>query len=715
MANETTKQMLRRSSDRRFSARWIVGDGIDIGCGSDPLSKLADFFPLMQSLRPWDLPDGDAMLMAGVEDETYDFIHSSHCLEHLADPVKALSNWIRICKGGGHLVITVPDEDLYEQGVWPSTFNSDHKWTFTILKASSWSPRSVSVVPLLERFQDQVEILKVERLDSGFSYGQPRHDQTLGGLAESAIEFVLKKKARDPGFRSSEMDHSQAARFAEVAQRHEVSARFTEAVRLHQAGRYDEARTEYGAILSVDPRNSGTLNNLALLSPRDLAEQYLRQALAIKGDYLDALVNLANLSLADNHAVEAKALFLRALAVAPEDPRVISGLCQAYETLEAFDSAIQLLEDKKRCFPKLDDVYCRLAKYCENINRTDDALGYLNLALNINPGNVEAHVYAGRQYFKKGDYAKGAEGIAWIWRDRIPSSQVGLFVDEAGRPLRQDGRTIVLSADSGLGDTLQFVRYVRLLKDLGARVVVECQDELVRLIRHMTAVDLVHRLGQVDGSFAIRMPLHNLIGAFRSTVDTVPNAVPYLGANADELSAYRARMEPFAGLRVGLSWSGNPAHPRNARRSIAPDLMAPLLAQEGATFFSLQKGGETGGLNLVDWSCEFADMACTAALVANLDLVITVDSSIAHLAGALGRPVWLMNRFDSCWRWMEGRTDSPWYPTLTQFRQREPGQWTSVVDAVSAALATLVVQRRKERPGSGVSSSTTESRDPVFA
>lgn len=194
--NEASKQMLRRSGDHRFATRWIVGEGVDIGCGPDPLSKLAHYFPLMRSLRPWDLPDGDAMLMAGVADESFDFVHSSHCLEHLIDPFVALANWIRICRKGGHLVVTVPDEDMYEQGVWPSTFNLDHKWTFTILKSSSWSPRSVSVVRLLEMFQEDVEILKIEKLDSGFRYDLPRHDQTLNAVAESAIEFVLKKKGR---------------------------------------------------------------------------------------------------------------------------------------------------------------------------------------------------------------------------------------------------------------------------------------------------------------------------------------------------------------------------------------------------------------------------------------------------------------------------------------------------------------------------------------
>ncbi len=696
MANETSKQMLRRSSDRRFSTRWVVGDGIDIGCGPDPLSRPSDFFPLMKSLRPWDLPDGDAMFMASVGDETFDFVHSSHCLEHLADPFLAMANWIRICKQGGHLLVSVPDEDLYEQGVWPSTFNSDHKWTFTILKSSSWSPRSVNVIRLLERFQEEVEIVKIEKLDSGFVYGQPRSDQTLGALAESAIQFVLKKKRKTAATRGAYAGQD-AARFAETAQRHEVSMRFAQAVQHHQCGRYDEARVAYQAILAVDPRNQAALNNLALLCPRELAERYLRQALAVDGNYVDALVNLAGLLLERQQTVEAKEVYQRALSLAPKDLRVIAGLRQALETMGDFESAIQLLEARMECLDPREDAYCLLAKYCENLGRSDDALAYLDQALRLNPDHVEAHILAGRQQFRKGNFGKGAEEIAWIWHDRIPSSQIGLFVDGVGQPIRQDGRTIVVSADSGLGDTLQFVRYARLLKQLGARVAVECQPELIRLIRNMPAVDRIHAVGQLEGEFDLRLPLHNLIGAFRTTLDTIPNAVPYLQADADEAAAYRRRVHQHPGLRVGLCWSGNPGHPRDAGRSIAPALLAPVLKQEGVSFFCLQKDANARPLNLIDWSSEFADMACTAALVEALDLVITVDSCVAHLAGALGRRVWLLNRFDSCWRWLEHRTDSPWYPTLTQFRQTVPGQWSDVLQQVSTELAAAAQRRTSSR------------------
>ena len=161
MASETGKAAIRRGFDRRY-IRYLSGDGIDIGSGDDPLSAYMELFPLIKSCRSWDLANGDAQFMEGVANDTYDFVHSSHCLEHLDSPFNALYQWIRICKPGGHLLITVPDEDLYEGGVWPSTWaGTGHKRSFTISKHSSWCHASVNVLSLLEGFNDRVSILKI--------------------------------------------------------------------------------------------------------------------------------------------------------------------------------------------------------------------------------------------------------------------------------------------------------------------------------------------------------------------------------------------------------------------------------------------------------------------------------------------------------------------------------------------------------------------------
>jgi SAM-dependent methyltransferase len=194
MGFETTKSIARRSYDKRYATRYLVGTGIDIGAGMDTIGRYAPLFPLMGEVRAWDQDDGDAMLMEGVDDASFDFVHSSHCLEHVHAPAVALQNWVRICKPAGYVLIMVPDEDLYEQGVWPSTYNSDHKWTFTIGKSASWSPRSINVVELVQQVWDKVDVLKIELLDNCFFYGAQRFDQTQTMLGESAIEIVLRRR-----------------------------------------------------------------------------------------------------------------------------------------------------------------------------------------------------------------------------------------------------------------------------------------------------------------------------------------------------------------------------------------------------------------------------------------------------------------------------------------------------------------------------------------
>ena len=195
--HEASKALSRRLHDSRFVSRYFVGNGIDIGCGPDPVGQYAEQFPRMGSVRNWDLPDGDAQYLESVEDNLFDFVHSSHCLEHMQDPKIALTHWLRVLKPGGHLVVVVPDEDLYEQGQFPSEFNFDHKWTFTLHKPQSWSVKSINLFDLLAGFSGQAQTLKVETLDATYRYQLHRFDQTLTPVAEAGIEFVMRKRPAD--------------------------------------------------------------------------------------------------------------------------------------------------------------------------------------------------------------------------------------------------------------------------------------------------------------------------------------------------------------------------------------------------------------------------------------------------------------------------------------------------------------------------------------
>jgi SAM-dependent methyltransferase len=194
---ECSKSMMRRLHSPGYATRYFCGRGVDIGGAPDPLALYQSLLPLMESVKTWDLEDGDAQFMAGVPDDYFDFVHSSHCLEHLRDPLEGLRNWLRILKPGGYLVVTVPDEDLYEQGIFPSTFNRGHCRTFTIFKSKSWSQHSTNVFELLKAAGPECQVIKVELIDAGYRYNLPRFDQTLAPAAESAIEFIVRKRPAD--------------------------------------------------------------------------------------------------------------------------------------------------------------------------------------------------------------------------------------------------------------------------------------------------------------------------------------------------------------------------------------------------------------------------------------------------------------------------------------------------------------------------------------
>lgn len=191
---ECSKSIMRRLREPNFANRYFVGSGLDVGAGPDPLSLYMELFPRMQGVQIFDKEDGDAKSMDGIENESFDFVHSSHCLEHTSDPAQALTNWFKAVKPGGHLIVMVPDEDLYEQGQFPSTWNGDHKFTFTICKANSWSDKSINMVDLIAGLGEAAEVLKLQKLDESFRYTLPRFDQTMTPIGECGIELVVRKR-----------------------------------------------------------------------------------------------------------------------------------------------------------------------------------------------------------------------------------------------------------------------------------------------------------------------------------------------------------------------------------------------------------------------------------------------------------------------------------------------------------------------------------------
>ncbi|MDO8606643.1 MAG: methyltransferase domain-containing protein [Phaeospirillum sp.] len=197
MMKETSKALSRRLHLPDFATHYFVGQGLDIGGAADPIGQYGEVLPGMKASRVWDLPDGDPQYLTGLADNTFDFIHASHMLQRMPDPREALRHWFRVLKPGGHMILLVPDEDMYEQGFWPSRYNHDNRWTFTVFKAKSWSPVSLNLIEVIQVLGALADIRRMDVLGGSYRHGLPRFDQTLTPVAESAIELVIRKRPQD--------------------------------------------------------------------------------------------------------------------------------------------------------------------------------------------------------------------------------------------------------------------------------------------------------------------------------------------------------------------------------------------------------------------------------------------------------------------------------------------------------------------------------------
>ncbi len=374
------------------------------------------------------------------------------------------------------------------------------------------------------------------------------------------------------------------------------------------------------------------------------------------------------------------------------------------EALASFDRAIMLKPDDAKAFNNRGNVLL-------DMGRAEAALASYAKAASLNPDYAGAHFNQSLCHLVMGEFTRGWELYEWRWKERLAHRARGF----PGRPWLGDfpieGKTILVHAEQGLGDSLQFCRYVPMLARLGAAAaVLEVPPPLTRLLRGLDGVSAVVAAGDPLPRFDAWTPMMSLPLAFRTTLETIPAEIPYLFADPERTAAFRDRLAGLPGHKIGLVWSGAPrpedplAYALDRQRSIALDQFAPLTAIDGLCLVSLQKGDAATqartlppGMVLHDWTGELEDFAATAALISALDLVVSVDTSVVHLAGALGKPVWVLNRSDQCWRWLRDRTDSPWYPSARLFQQTSPGDWDGVMRDVAAALRLLIEAGDKQR------------------
>jgi tetratricopeptide (TPR) repeat protein len=432
-------------------------------------------------------------------------------------------------------------------------------------------------------------------------------------------------------------------------------------------GRAQEALACFDAVLMRDPRHGGALigrgSALASLGRPDQALAAFDAALAVMPGHPGALYNRGNALFDLGRYAEAIAAFDRALAAAPNHAQAWNNRGRALQALDRHADAV--------------------ASFARAIEQQRDY--------------ADAHTNRALSLLTLGDLQRGFAEYEWRWqrtgmRDTRRSYGKPLWLGEYPLPRK----TILLTAEQGLGDTIQFARYVPLLVKSGARVVLEAPPELKPLLENLDGVASCHARGDQLPAYDVHCPLGSLPLALKTEPATIPADIPYLRADGARIAKWRQRLDAPPGKRVALAWAGNVGHANDRNRSIELKLLEPLLALEGVSFLSIQRelrGDDAAVLarhaNVSNHGGELSDMADTAALLTLADLTISVDTSVVHLAGALGRPVWVLLPFAPDWRWTLNGEMSPWYPQARLFRQPVLGDWPSVVAAVCAELARL--------------------------
>jgi tetratricopeptide (TPR) repeat protein len=509
-----------------------------------------------------------------------------------------------------------------------------------------------------------------------------------------------------------------------------VAEALASAVQHYRSGRLGEAEALCRQILAAEPQHADTLHLLGVIAHHtrhyEAAAKLFERAIALNGDAAQYYISLGDAQQALKRFPEAMQSYRRAIDRDPTLAIAHYGLGQIeYNNKDypgaakSFHAAITYAPNSSQAHVHLANALCQMGKQEEAVDsyrralalNPNDALLHSNLGLNLldlglvdeaiehcqraialQPDFPAAHNHLGLALLLKGDFETGLPHHEWRWRVRALGIGGRHFDQPVWRGEPLNGRRILLHAEQGAGDTLQFLRFAPLVAARGGRVFIEVPLELKRLAMSVKGVEQVIGPGEVLPAFDLQCPLMSLPLAFGTTMASIPGEVPYLAAPEPLLADWRARLAGSAHPRVGLIWAGRPEHRRDRERSITLAALAPLAAT-GATFYSLQKGPAAEqaktpppGMALHDLGEAFGDFADTAAAMSALDLVITVDTSPVHLAGAIGKPVWLLLAFAPDWRWFLDREDSPWYPTARLFRQTTRGDWAPVIARVAAEL-----------------------------
>jgi len=464
--------------------------------------------------------------------------------------------------------------------------------------------------------------------------------------------------------------------------------------------RFEEALSDYDAALKTSARDAVVMNNRAnvlwALDRRDEALKTYEAAFAINSKDLSILKDYGSALMYSDREVDALRCFESALERKPDDIYFTYKRGTALAKLDRFEEALACFDQALEFEAANVDALNGRGNALSALSRAAEAIASYDRALTIAPETPESHWNRSLTLLRLGEFEEGWREYEWRWKTANFPSKIRNFEQPLwlGEPSLA-GKTILLHAEQGFGDTLQFGRYIPLVAGLGAKVIVEVQPSLKCVFSSVEGASLVIGVGEDIPAFDFHCPMLSLPLALNTQLDTIPRNVPYLNADANRTSKFCDLRRQTGERLIGIAWAGRTTFGGDKTRSIGLERITPFLSVPGVRFVGIQKDLRPGDKEIIEkypnlyWvGDQLMDFGDTAGLMSTLDLVISSDTSVVHLAGALGRPVWVLLEHTPDWRWLLDRVDSPWYPAARLFRQPNPGNWESVISAVIDELQT---------------------------
>jgi tetratricopeptide (TPR) repeat protein len=467
----------------------------------------------------------------------------------------------------------------------------------------------------------------------------------------------------------------------------------------YQLRDFDSGIKHIEKALHINPNLIEAYNNLGNIYQEikqpEKAIQCYRKALQLDPFLAKTYYNLG-IALQDTKQTdEAVSCYLKAIQLNTHTPGLYNNLGLAQQEKGQFDKAISSYKKALHIDQSFVEALYNLGNVFNELGQYYEAIHSYQKAIKLNPDYVEAHYNLSLVLLLTGDFRHGWEEYKWRWKLKDRETY------RYSRPLWEgavNDKTILLHAEQGFGDTVQFIRYAPLVAERCKNVIVKCQKELASLLQTVEGITQVFVKDDQLPEFDFHCPLLNLPSIFSTTISNIPSKAPYIACDSKSIAKWKDKLlQNGPGIKIGLVWSGNPKHKKDHKRSCSLEMFSPLADVDKATYYSLQKGkaateadDPANGLKVINYTEDIHDFTDTAGFIENLDLIISVDTAVAHLAGALGKPVWTLLPYSPDWRWMLDREDSPWYPAMRLFRQTEPGNWDGVIQHVKESLKALL-------------------------